>query len=101
MPKGSVSAGDVVIAGVAWATHRGVSRVDVRVDDGPWQPARLGSDVGVDYWRQWTLPWAASPGRHRLTARAHDGEGVIQTEEVTGVLPDGPTGYHSVEVNVR
>ena len=74
---------------------------DETLQTGIEDTARGFEQETVAYWRQWTLPWAASPGRHRLTARAHDGEGVIQTEEVTGVLPDGPTGYHSVEVNVR
>ena len=73
-------------------------RVEVQVDDGPWQRARLGPDVGLDYWRQWYLPWQASPGPHRLTARAYDADGVPQIAEPAGVLPDGATGYHVVEV---
>lgn len=85
---------------MAWATHRGISRVEVRIDDGSWQGARLSDDIGVDYWRQWMLPWQATPGRHRVTARAWDGAGVVQPEQVTDVLPDGPTGYHTVQVQV-
>lgn len=99
-PRGSVTAGEVPIAGVAWATHRGISRVEVRVDDGPWQEARLGPDVGLDYWRQWYLPWEATPGEHRLTARAYDGSGQVQTADVTGVVPDGATGHHAVRIRV-
>jgi DMSO/TMAO reductase YedYZ molybdopterin-dependent catalytic subunit len=99
-PRGSTAAGDTVVAGVAWATHRGISRVQVQVDGGPWQDARLGPDVGLDYWRQWYLPWSATPGRHRLAARAFDGTGVVQPAEVRGVLPDGPTGYHVITVDV-
>ena len=100
VPHDSVAPGAAVIAGVAWATHRGVSRVQVQVDDGPWQDTRLGPDVGLDYWRQWYLPWDASAGRHRLSARAYDGAGTVQTEAVQDVLPDGPTGYHVIEVQV-
>jgi DMSO/TMAO reductase YedYZ molybdopterin-dependent catalytic subunit len=99
-PARRVAAGDTVVAGVSWATHRGISRVQVRVDTGPWQDARLGPDVGLDYWRQWYLPWTAAPGTHTLTARAFDGAGVPQTAQVQGVLPDGPTGYHIVTVDV-
>jgi DMSO/TMAO reductase YedYZ molybdopterin-dependent catalytic subunit len=99
-PHGSVNAGTIAVAGVAWATHRGISRVQVQVDDGPWQDARLGPDVGLDYWRQWYLPWDATSGRHRLSARAYDGAGVPQTAQVQGVLPDGATGYHVIEVQV-
>ncbi|HYO86074.1 MAG TPA: molybdopterin-dependent oxidoreductase [Dermatophilaceae bacterium] len=96
----SVSPGQIAVGGVAWATHRGVSAVQLRVDDGPWQRARLGPDLGVDYWRQWYLPWQAAPGDHRLTARAIDGDGTVQPQEVQGVLPDGPTGWHEVQVRV-
>lgn len=99
-PQGRFAAGQAVIAGVAWATHRGISRVQVQVDDGPWQDARLGPDVGLDYWRQWYLSWAASPGRHRIAARAWDADGVVQPDTVQGVLPDGPTGYHVIDVQV-
>ena len=97
-PRGRIPSGDAVAGGVAWATHRGIGRVEVQVDDGPWQRARLGPDVGLDYWRQWYLPWQASPGPHRLTARAYDADGVPQIAEPAGVLPDGATGYHVVEV---
>jgi hypothetical protein len=72
----------------------------VQVDDGPWQDAELGPDVGIDYWRQWYLPWDAASGRHRLSARAYDGSGELQTAAVQGVLPDGPTGYHVINVQV-
>lgn len=99
-PRGRVAAGPVVVGGVAWATHRGVSRVQVRVDDGEWQDARLGPDVGVDYWRQWAWEWTAGPGTHTVAARAVDGEGVVQPEQRQGVLPDGPTGYHVLTVTV-
>ena len=100
-PRGRLAAGSVPIAGVAWATHRGVGKVEVRVDVGPWQEAVLGPDVGPDYWRQWYLPWQADPGAHRLVARAYDGAGVVQTAQVTGVVPDGATGYPQVSVTVQ
>lgn len=100
VPHGPIAAGATVVAGVAWATHRGISRVQVQVDDGPWQDARLGPDVGLDYWRQWYLPWDAPSGQHRLSARAYDGSGVPQTAQVQGVLPDGATGYHVIDVQV-
>ena len=99
-PRERIAAGETVIAGVAWATHRGVGKVEVQVDNGPWTAARLGPDVGLDYWRQWYLPWQASNGPHRLSARAYDASGLPQVAEVQGVLPDGATGYHVVEVTV-
>ncbi|RMB61565.1 molybdopterin-dependent oxidoreductase [Tessaracoccus antarcticus] len=101
VPGNDLSAGDATIAGVAWATHRGISKVEVRVDDGPWQEATLGEDVDADYWRQWHLPWKAESGTHQLTARATDGKGEVQTDVVQDVLPDGPTGYHVRTVQVK
>jgi hypothetical protein len=89
-----------VIAGVSWATHRGIGKVEVQVDNGPWAAAQLGPDVGLDYWRQWYLPWDAAAGPHRLSARAYDASGLPQIAEVQDVLPDGATGYHVVQLNV-
>src|SRR5690606_29181760 len=37
----SLKPGVVAVAGVAWAQHRGISKVEVQVDDGPWMPATL------------------------------------------------------------
>ncbi|MFF7177299.1 molybdopterin-dependent oxidoreductase [Streptomyces sp. NPDC008121] len=92
--------GTVMIAGVAWAQHRGVARVEVRIDEGPWREARLGAEDGRDTWRQWMYPWQATPGRHTLTVRATDGTGEVQTERRTDTMPDGASGRHSVVVTV-
>lgn len=99
-PRSAAKSGPTPIAGVAWATHRGISRVEVQVDGGAWQTARLGPDAGLDYWRQWYLPWDATAGRHTLTARAFDGAGQVQTEQPADPAPDGASGYHSVSVTV-
>ena len=100
VPANQLDAGESVIAGVAWATHRGISKVEVRVDDGPWQEVTLSEDVNDDYWRQWKLPWNADKGTHQITARATDGKGAVQTDAIQDVLPDGPTGYHVRTVQV-
>lgn len=99
-PHADLATGRVAVAGVAWAQHRGIERVDVRVDGGPWQEARLGASDGVDTWRQWVWFWEAAPGRHTLEVRATDGTGAVQTGVRTGTVPDGATGWHSVEVRV-
>ena len=96
-----VNAGRVAVAGVAWAQHRGVAKVEVRVDDGPWQEARLGDDGGDDAWRQWVYEWDATEGDHRLQVRATDRDGETQTEEVAPPAPNGATGYHTRRVKVR
>ena len=89
----TVAPGRAVIAGVAWAPTRGVEGVEVRIDDGPWRAAELAERLDVDCWRQWYLPWDATPGEHVIAARATDGAGEVQTDERTPVAPDGASGY--------
>ena len=95
-----VGAGTVAVAGIAWAQHRGIKAVEVRVDDGPWQVARLAGEPTVDSWRQWVLPWQAVKGSHTITVRATDSEGVVQTQAEAPPAPDGATGWHTITVNV-
>ena len=95
-----VAPGRVAVAGTAWAMHRGIQTVQVRVDDGPWQDARLAAEPSVDSWRQWVFEWDATPGAHTLTVRARSHDGEWQTDEVRPSAPDGATGHHSVAVQV-
>lgn len=89
------------IAGVAWAPDRGVSKVDVSIDGGSWQPAQLSVPLNDATWVQWRLPWlAAGQGDHEIRVRATDGDGVTQTAEVTPPAPDGARGYHTIAVRV-
>ena len=89
-----------VIAGVAWAPTRGIERVEVQVDGGPWRDATLAAPLSVDCWRQWFRPWQPSPGRHVIAVRATDGAGETQTAERTRVDPSGATCHHTVEVDI-
>ncbi|MDX1448070.1 MAG: sulfite oxidase [Acidimicrobiia bacterium] len=95
-----IPAGQTAVAGVAWAQTRGISRVEVRIDDGPWQDAELAEELNDVTWRQWRLAWDATPGRHQITVRATDGTGSVQTEERARPIPDGATGWHSIVVLV-
>ncbi|MCB0906896.1 MAG: molybdopterin-dependent oxidoreductase [Nocardioidaceae bacterium] len=99
-PLSTADAGDVVVGGVAWAQHRGIGLVEVSVDDGPWQRATLGPDVGIDYWRQWFFRWPAEPGQHTLASRATTVDGEVQTERRASPFPDGSSGVQQVVVNV-
>ncbi|WP_373308824.1 molybdopterin-dependent oxidoreductase [Streptomyces minutiscleroticus] len=99
-PFARPGAGTVMVGGVAWAQHRGVDRVEVRVDDGPWEPADLAAEDSRDTWRQWSYAWDASPGTHTLTVRATDRDGRTQTDRRTRTVPDGASGRHSVVVTV-
>jgi DMSO/TMAO reductase YedYZ molybdopterin-dependent catalytic subunit len=93
-------AGTVMVAGVAWAQHRGIDKVEVRVDDGPWQEADLAAEDTRDTWRQWSFPWRSGKGGHTLTVRATDRTGAVQTDRRTRTVPDGASGWHSVVVTV-
>jgi DMSO/TMAO reductase YedYZ molybdopterin-dependent catalytic subunit len=95
-----LSAGQVAIGGVAWAQHTGIAKVEVRVDDDAWAEAELGDDPTIDSWRQWAYAWEATPGDHRLEVRATDNSGYTQTEQRVGVVPDGATGWHTINVSV-
>ena len=99
-PLARVPAGTVPIAGVAWAQGTGIARVEVSIDDGPWQTAQLAGEAGVDTWRQWVLPWQAAPGSHRLTVRATDKAGRVQTATRRPVAPDGATGRQELFLTV-
>ena len=99
-PLSQVPKGQVAVAGVAWAPHRGVSAVEVSVDNGAWHEARLAAADGLDTWRQWVWNWDATPGLHQLQVRATDGTGATQTSSRTGVFPNGATGWDSVVVTV-
>jgi DMSO/TMAO reductase YedYZ molybdopterin-dependent catalytic subunit len=92
----------VPIAGVAWDQHVGVSKVEVQVDGGAWQPARLATVPSTDTWRQWVLPWTVTgTGEHTVRVRAFDARGVVQEEHYTDPFPAGATGYHQVMVTAQ
>jgi DMSO/TMAO reductase YedYZ molybdopterin-dependent catalytic subunit len=88
------------VAGVAWAQHKGVDAVEVRVDDGPWNLARLAPVPGIDTWRQWTWAWNPTSGSHQLEARATDVTGYTQTSHRTDPEPNGATGYPTIHVHI-
>jgi DMSO/TMAO reductase YedYZ molybdopterin-dependent catalytic subunit len=98
--RSTVASGTVAVAGVAWAPPHGIEMVEVQVDDGPWEQARLSDVVGPDSWRQWVYEWQATEGNHQLRVRATDGTGQTQTEERVPPRPDGATGWHTITVSV-
>ena len=99
-PRATLPAGKVAVAGVAWAPTRGIRSVEVQIDDGPWQPARLGDVASDNTWVQWLYPWDAAPGTHRLRVRATDGTGTVQTATDHSPEPNGATGYHNRTVTI-
>ncbi|MEP6851308.1 MAG: molybdopterin-dependent oxidoreductase [bacterium] len=95
-----VRTGDTVtVAGVAWHQHVGVARVEVRVDDGPWMGADLGTVPSSDTWRQWTVPWrVVERGAHTVTVRAVSADGGVQDTAIRRPLPGAASGLHRITV---
>jgi hypothetical protein len=98
--RGSLGTGQQPVAGVAWAPDRGISAVEVQVDDGAWAPAELSAPISAATWVQWLYRWDAPAGDHTLRVRATDGTGEVQTATVTEPAPDGARGYHTITVKV-
>jgi DMSO/TMAO reductase YedYZ molybdopterin-dependent catalytic subunit len=92
--------GVVPVAGIAWAQHKGIAKVEVQIDDGEWHRARLGAEDTVDTWRQWVYEWPATKGMHRIRVRATDKTGYTQTSREVTPIPNGATGWHTRTVQV-
>ncbi len=94
--------GALDIAGLAWSVHRGVSKVEIELDEsGEWRDCELAGVPSDDTWRQWRYRWTDfEPGDHRVTVRAYDGDGEPQPVGPKDVAPDGAEGYHSVRFSV-
>ena len=99
-PGTSVPAGPVVVAGTAWAQHRGITGVQVRVDDGAWNDATLADDGGIDSWRQWSWTLGRRARRVRAVRPRVRPAGPADRAPSPDVIPDGATGYDTVRVKV-
>ncbi len=97
-PRNKTQPGRNVIAGVAWAQTKGIAKVEVKVDEGPWQVAKLAEVPGLDTWRQWMIEVDLATGLHTLSCRATDETGYTQTADGALPEPNGATGYHHVLV---
>jgi hypothetical protein len=85
---------------VAWAQHKGIEAVEVRVDSGQWQEAKLGLTPDLDTWRQWVWEWDAEVGAHTIEARATDKTGYTQTSLQAPEAPNGASGYPVSQITV-
>jgi DMSO/TMAO reductase YedYZ molybdopterin-dependent catalytic subunit len=94
----TVKAGSVTVAGVAWAPTRGISKVEVQLDDGAWTAADLSVPLADTSWVQWKLDVSMPSGGHTLVVRATDGTGALQAEQRTPPAPDGARGWHQIRV---
>ncbi|MBN9108979.1 MAG: molybdopterin-dependent oxidoreductase [Pseudonocardia sp.] len=103
LPRGfdTVTAGTVTVAGIAWSQPRGISKVEVRMDGGPWQPAELATEVSGATWRMWRTTFDLRPGSHTVQCRATDADGETQVEQRADPIPDGATGWPATIFTVR
>lgn len=93
-------AGPYAMAGVAWAPTRGIARVELSIDDGPWTEAELSVPLSDDAWVQWRLDTELEEGDHEVRVRATDGTGATQSEGPVPPAPDGAEGWHTVRYSV-
>lgn len=91
----------VPVGGIAHAGDRGISRVQVRVDDNDYVDAVLRTPISDTTWVLWRYDWPFQEGSHTFTVRCVDGEGNTQIETVEGVRPSGATGLHSSPANIQ
>ena len=85
----------VPVGGIAFAGARGISKVEVRVDGGPWQEAMLRMPLSETTWVIWRYDWPFQSGRHEFEVRCAELDGTPQIEEEQGNRPNGATGIHS------
>ena len=93
----AVKAGPMRVGGYAWAQHTGISAVEVRLDGNAWTRADLGGVPTDDTWVQWAATLDVPAGDHTLAVRATDKSGYTQTSARVDVVPDGATGWDSIE----
>ena len=84
----------VPVGGIAFAGARGISKVEVQVDSGPWEEARLRTPLSETTWVIWRYDWPFQEGKHTFAVRCVEADGTPQIEEVRGNRPSGATGIH-------
>jgi DMSO/TMAO reductase YedYZ molybdopterin-dependent catalytic subunit len=92
----------VVLKGIAYAGARGVTRVEVSLDNAQtWHEARIDYKGAPMAWVLWSYDWQPPhPEEYRLAVRATDGAGELQTPDYRSFAPQGATGYHMISVRV-
>jgi DMSO/TMAO reductase YedYZ molybdopterin-dependent catalytic subunit len=90
----------VPMRGVAFAGDRGVSRVEVSLDDQKtWHDARIDYPGTRLTWALWSFDWRPKkPGEYKLAVRATDGNRAVQRHEQDRGPFSGVTGLHEITV---
>jgi DMSO/TMAO reductase YedYZ molybdopterin-dependent catalytic subunit len=67
------------VLGFALTDGTPLQAVEVKIDDGPWQPAVIDPSSSKYSWKLFTYEWkGASLGEHTLVSRATDANGEVQ-----------------------
>jgi len=90
----------VTVGGIAFAGAREIQRVELSIDEGEWTTAELNRPLSQLTWVLWRAALQLTPGEHRITVRAVDGNGDVQTEIKSSSHPNGVTGHHSINITV-
>ena len=90
----------IPIGGIAFSGDRGISKVEVRVDGGPWEAAQLRSPLSESTWVIWRYEWPFEEGSHTFEVRCAEGDDSPQIEEMQKSRPSGASGIHSREANI-
>ena len=70
IPGAQIAAGRTLVAGVAWAQHKGIDAVEVRIDNGPWTQAKLAECPASTPGGSGSYQWDADRGQpHRRGPR--------------------------------
>jgi DMSO/TMAO reductase YedYZ molybdopterin-dependent catalytic subunit len=86
----------IPIGGMAHAGSRGISKVELQIDDGDWVEAQLRKPMSDVTWVIWRYDWPFTQGSHTFTVRCTDGAGALQKETRQGPGPGGATGWQQV-----
>ena len=90
----------VPVGGIAFSGARGISKVEVQVDSGPWEEAQLRTPLSETTWVIWRYDWPFQEGKHTFAVRCAEADGTPQIEEVRGNRPSGATGIHRRQTKV-
>ena len=90
----------IPIGGMAHAGSRGISKVELKIDDADWVEAQLRKPMSDVTWVIWRYDWPFNQGSHTFTVRCTDGAGALQKEVDQGPGPGGATGWHRVGQSV-
>jgi DMSO/TMAO reductase YedYZ molybdopterin-dependent catalytic subunit len=92
------------IRGMAFGGDRGISKVEISLDDGKtWQDAPITQPGTLISWSLWHYLWtpAEESDEVRIIVRATDGDGNLQIAESRNTVPQGATGLHRVRARVE